>query len=82
MQCRIAVTPMGNRRSCPPRKPVLSEGTTKSTKIAVTVPRGGFRPIPGNTFGKYHPFLHQNMAVLNLIFHNAFYLMQLSSRER
>ena len=56
MQCWIAVTPMGNRRSCPPRKPVLSEGTTKSTKIAVTVPRGGFRPIPGNTFGKYHPF--------------------------
>ncbi|KAG2611446.1 hypothetical protein PVAP13_4KG146115 [Panicum virgatum] len=56
MQCRIAVTPMGNRHSCPPRKPVLSEGTTKSTKIAVTVPRGGFRPIPGNTFGKYHPF--------------------------
>ena len=34
----------------------MSEGTTKSTKIAVTVPRGGFRPIPGNTFGKYHPF--------------------------
>ncbi|KAG2603728.1 hypothetical protein PVAP13_4NG007101 [Panicum virgatum] len=52
MQCRIAVTPMGNRRSCPPRKPVLFEGTTKSTKIAVTEPRGGFRPIPGNTFVK------------------------------
>jgi len=52
MQCRIAVTPMGNRRSCPPRKPVLSEGTTKSTKIAVTVPRGGFKPVPGNTFVK------------------------------
>jgi len=47
---------MGNRRPCPPRKPILSEGTTKSTKIAVTVPRGGLRPIPGNTFGKYHPF--------------------------
>ncbi|KAG2560821.1 hypothetical protein PVAP13_8KG348415 [Panicum virgatum] len=50
MQCMIAVTPMGNHRMCPPRKPVVFDGITKLSKIAVTVPKGGFRPGHGNIF--------------------------------
>ncbi|RLN43082.1 hypothetical protein C2845_PM01G18340 [Panicum miliaceum] len=44
MQCSIAITPMGNCRKCPPRKPVVLDGLAKLHKIAVTVPIGGFWP--------------------------------------
>ncbi|XP_039827439.1 uncharacterized protein LOC120689183 [Panicum virgatum] len=44
MQHSFVVTPLGNRRPCPPIKPIVLDGTKKPPLIAVTPPKGGFRP--------------------------------------
>jgi len=56
MQRRIAVTPLGKFRPCPPLKPIVLDGTFKSSMIAVTKPRDGFRPGPGSIVRKYHTY--------------------------
>ena len=56
MQCRIAVTPLGKFRPCPPLKPIVLDGTFKSSMIAVTKPRDGFRPGPGSIVRKYNTY--------------------------
>jgi len=38
------------------------DGITKLSKIAVTVPKGGFRLGHGNIFGKYHPFFSSDSS--------------------
>jgi len=56
MQHSFVVTPLGNRRPCPPIKPIVLDGTKKPPLIAVTPPKGGFRQHTTNAFSKYHPF--------------------------
>jgi len=56
MQRRIAVTPLGKFRPCPPLKPIVLDGTFKSSMIAVTKPRDGFRPGPGSIVRKYNTY--------------------------
>ena len=40
----------------------MFDGITKLSKIAVTVPKGGFRLGHGNIFGKYHPFFSSDSS--------------------
>ena len=61
--------PLGNRRPCPPIKPLIVDGPTNfHPLIAVTPPKGGFRPRPDTWAGKYHPFFSSDYGVNKLSF--------------